>query len=64
MYTEREYRKYAQECARWAVEAENDEDREALLEAAKVLTYIALVKSDVVRRPKLRKAKKLSRSYW
>jgi hypothetical protein len=63
MDTECEYREYAQECARWAVEVESDEDRDALLEVAKVLTYIALVEGDVVRRPKLRKAKKTSRSY-
>jgi hypothetical protein len=37
-----EYRLYARECLRWACETDNEEDRQALLEMAKVWTQLAM----------------------
>ena len=37
-----EYQIYAHECLRWADNADNDEDRRAFLEMAKVWTQLAL----------------------
>jgi hypothetical protein len=42
MTTPAEYQSYAQECLRWAAEADNEKDRQALLELAKVWTQLAL----------------------
>jgi hypothetical protein len=42
MTTAKEYRKYADECLRWAAEAETQEDREGLLQLARDWTLAAL----------------------
>ena len=42
MPTSNEYEFYAQECLRWADQADNEADRQAFLEMAKVWTQLAL----------------------
>jgi hypothetical protein len=52
MTTQNEYRQYAQECARSAVEAETNEDRQLFLQMAKAWINISLVESDVAKQSK------------
>ena len=42
MATVNEYRQFANECLRWATEAETEDDRKAFLELARVWTFAAL----------------------
>jgi hypothetical protein len=49
MGSSREYWEHARECARWAQEAENNEDQNVLQEMAKAWAHIALVESNVAR---------------
>ena len=42
MPTSREYQFFAQECVRWADQADDEADRQAFLEMAKVWTQLAL----------------------
>lgn len=42
MATVSEYRQYAEECLRWAAEAETEEDRNALLDLARDWTLAAM----------------------
>ena len=42
MPTSNEYQSYAQECVRWADQTDDEADRQAFLEMAKVWTQLAL----------------------
>ena len=42
MATVNEYRQFANECLRWAAEAETEDDRKAFLELARDWTFAAL----------------------
>ena len=42
MTTAQEYRKFAEECLRWAAEADTEEDRNSFLELARDWTLAAL----------------------
>jgi hypothetical protein len=42
MITSREYRQFASECAKWAVETVTDEDRRAFLALANDWTFAAI----------------------
>jgi hypothetical protein len=42
MITSREYRQFARECAKWAVETDADEDRKSFLALAKDWTFAAM----------------------
>jgi hypothetical protein len=42
MITAREYRQFARECAKWAVETDTDEDRKSFLALAKDWTFAAV----------------------
>jgi hypothetical protein len=42
MITSREYRKFAHECTRWAVETDTEENRKSLLALAKDWTFAAM----------------------
>jgi hypothetical protein len=42
MPTSNEYQSYAQECVRWADQTDDEADRRAFLEMAKVWTQLAL----------------------
>ncbi len=44
-----DYQQYAHQCARWAAQANNDNERETFLEMAKAWKRIALVDQDVTR---------------
>jgi hypothetical protein len=48
-----EYRQYAQECIRWASEAQDDQERRTFIEMAKAWTRVALVEHDVARQSQL-----------
>jgi hypothetical protein len=39
-----EYLQYARECARWALEAKNEQDKQAFLDMAKAWTVAALAR--------------------
>jgi hypothetical protein len=39
-----EYLQYAQECARWALEAKNEQDKQVFLDMAKAWTVAALAR--------------------
>ena len=49
MTTPSEYQSYAKECARWAAQAKNEDERIALLEMARAWTHVAWVEHDVAR---------------
>jgi hypothetical protein len=42
MITSSEYRQFARECAKWAVETNTDEDRKSFLALAKDWTFAAM----------------------
>jgi hypothetical protein len=42
MITSREYRQFARECAKWAVETDTDEDRKSFLALARDWTFAAM----------------------
>jgi hypothetical protein len=42
MFTSREYRKFARECAKWADETDTNDARKALLDLASDWTFAAL----------------------
>jgi hypothetical protein len=49
MGSSREYWLYAKECAKWAAETKDREDKDLFLDMAKAWTNIALVEGDVDR---------------
>ena len=49
MATVSEYKQYANECLRWATEAETEEDRKALFDLARYWTLAALRLEGVMR---------------
>ena len=49
MTMQSEYRKYAQECVRWAAEANSINERKIFLDMAKAWTSVALIERDVTR---------------
>jgi hypothetical protein len=49
MATFSEYRRYAEDCLRWAGQAKTEKDKRALLDMAEAWNHIALVQRDVTR---------------
>jgi hypothetical protein len=49
MATFSEYRRYAQDCRRWAGQAKIEKDKEDLLDMAEAWNHVALVQRDVTR---------------
>ena len=49
MTSPRDYKRYAQDCLRWAAQAEIQNDREQLLDMARAWTHVALAQQDVIR---------------
>jgi hypothetical protein len=49
MGSSREYWLYAKECAKWAAETQNKEDKDLFMDMAKAWTNIAIVEADVTK---------------
>jgi hypothetical protein len=47
MITSREYRQFARECTKWAVETDTDEDRKSFLALARDWTFAAMAADSV-----------------
>jgi hypothetical protein len=54
MLTSREYRQFARECAKWAVETDTDEDRKSFLALARDWTFAAMAIDRVEKRETVR----------
>jgi hypothetical protein len=56
MITSREYRQFARECAKWAIETDTDEDRKSFIALARDWTFAAMATDRVGKRGKARQA--------
>jgi hypothetical protein len=54
MLTAREYRQFARECTKWAVETDRDEDRKSFLALAKDWTFAAMATDRVEKQEAIR----------